>query len=104
MKELRETFLQGKTPLMLEKVQDIHVVCGFLKDFLRKLKEPLITFRLHQRFMEASGGHTHTHADSLMPNNLLIFRRLNLRVCCIFSRQLVWCAKLFVLVPSRTDL
>lgn len=62
LKELRETFLQGKTPLMLEKVQDIHVVCGFLKDFLRKLKEPLITFRLHQRFMEASGNtHTHTH-------------------------------------------
>lgn len=56
MKALRETFLQGKTPLLLEKVQDIHVVCGFLKDFLRKLKEPLITFRLHQRFMEASGG------------------------------------------------
>lgn len=58
VKELRETFLQGKTPLMLEKVQDIHVVCGFLKDFLRKLKEPLITFRLHQKFMEASGRHT----------------------------------------------
>lgn len=56
VKALRETFLQGKTPLLLEKVQDIHVVCGFLKDFLRKLKEPLITFRLHQRFMEASGG------------------------------------------------
>uniref|UniRef100_H3CDT8 Si:ch1073-416j23.1 n=1 Tax=Tetraodon nigroviridis TaxID=99883 RepID=H3CDT8_TETNG len=54
VKELRETFLQGKSPLMLEKVQDIHVVCGFLKDFLRKLKEPLITFRLHRRFMEAS--------------------------------------------------
>lgn len=64
MKELRETFLQGKTPLMLEKVQDIHVVCGFLKDFLRKLKEPLITFRLHQRFMEASGGRTRTRTHT----------------------------------------
>lgn len=56
MKELRERFLQGKSALVLNKVQDIHVVCGLLKDFLRKLKEPLITFRLHKTFMEASGG------------------------------------------------
>lgn len=62
MKELRQRFLQGKTPPMLDKVQDIHVLCGLLKDFLRKLQEPLITFRLHQKFMEASGGaRTHTH-------------------------------------------
>ncbi|KAM4525140.1 rac GTPase-activating protein 1 [Odontesthes bonariensis] len=54
VKELRERFLQGKSALMLGKVQDIHVVCGVLKDFLRRLKEPLITFRLHRTFMEAS--------------------------------------------------
>ncbi|KAF6725286.1 Rac GTPase-activating protein 1 [Oryzias melastigma] len=54
VKELRERFLQGKSALVLNKVQDIHVVCGLLKDFLRKLKEPLITFRLHKTFMEAS--------------------------------------------------
>lgn len=40
---------------MLSKISEIHVVCGLLKDFLRKLKEPLITFRLHRTFMEASG-------------------------------------------------
>uniref|UniRef100_A0A3P8SIE5 Rho-GAP domain-containing protein n=1 Tax=Amphiprion percula TaxID=161767 RepID=A0A3P8SIE5_AMPPE len=39
---------------MLSKVQDVHVVCGFLKDVLRKLKEPLLTFRLHRTFMEAA--------------------------------------------------
>uniref|UniRef100_A0A3Q1IKB9 Uncharacterized protein n=1 Tax=Anabas testudineus TaxID=64144 RepID=A0A3Q1IKB9_ANATE len=54
VKELRDQFLQGKSPLMLSKIQDIHVVCGFLKDFLRRLKEPIITFRLHKTFMEAS--------------------------------------------------
>ncbi|XP_044033908.1 rac GTPase-activating protein 1 isoform X2 [Siniperca chuatsi] len=54
VKELRDRFIQGKTPLMLSKVHDVHVVCGLLKDFLRKLKEPLITFRLHRTFMEAS--------------------------------------------------
>ncbi|XP_050923731.1 rac GTPase-activating protein 1 [Lates calcarifer] len=54
VKELRDRFIQGKTPLMLSKVHDVHVLCGLLKDFLRKLKEPLITFRLHRTFMEAS--------------------------------------------------
>ncbi|XP_068574294.1 rac GTPase-activating protein 1 [Cebidichthys violaceus] len=54
VKELRDRFLQGKTPLMLSKVHDVHVLCGLLKDFLRKLEEPLIPFRLHKTFMEAS--------------------------------------------------
>lgn len=55
MKELRDRVLQVKPSLLLSKVQDIHVVCGLLKDFLRRLKEPLVTFRLHRTFMEASG-------------------------------------------------
>uniref|UniRef100_A0A3B5BIA2 Rho-GAP domain-containing protein n=1 Tax=Stegastes partitus TaxID=144197 RepID=A0A3B5BIA2_9TELE len=46
VKELRDRFVQGKSSVMLSKVQDIHVVCGLLKDVLRKLKEPLLTFRL----------------------------------------------------------
>uniref|UniRef100_A0A3Q3EPK7 Si:ch1073-416j23.1 n=1 Tax=Kryptolebias marmoratus TaxID=37003 RepID=A0A3Q3EPK7_KRYMA len=54
VKELRDRVLQGKPALLLSKVQDIHVVCGLLKDFLRRLKEPLVTFRLHRTFMEAS--------------------------------------------------
>ncbi|XP_075934469.1 rac GTPase-activating protein 1-like [Anarhichas minor] len=54
VKELRDRFLQGRTPLMLSKVHDVHVLCGLLKDFLRKLEEPLIPFRLHKTFMEAS--------------------------------------------------
>ncbi|KAM4609409.1 rac GTPase-activating protein 1 [Polymixia lowei] len=54
VKELREKYIQGKGLLMLGKVDEIHVVCGLLKDFFRKLKEPLITFRLHRTFMQAS--------------------------------------------------
>ncbi|XP_061562159.1 rac GTPase-activating protein 1 isoform X2 [Phycodurus eques] len=55
VKELRDRFLGGKkTQLQLSSVSDIHVVCGFLKDFLRKLKEPLVTFKLHRNFMAAS--------------------------------------------------
>ncbi|KAK7891346.1 hypothetical protein WMY93_023309 [Mugilogobius chulae] len=40
--------------LHLGKVDDVHVICGLLKDFLRKLPEPLVTFRLHPLFMEAA--------------------------------------------------
>ncbi|XP_028847238.1 rac GTPase-activating protein 1 isoform X2 [Denticeps clupeoides] len=53
VKELRERYISRKGSLMLNKVDDIHVVCGLLKDFFRKLKEPLVTFRLHKTFMEA---------------------------------------------------
>lgn len=55
VKALRERYINGKRPLMLSRVDEIHVVCGLLKDFLRKLKEPLITFRLHRTFMETCG-------------------------------------------------
>lgn len=39
----------------LGDVSDIHVVCGVLKDFLRGLKEPLVTFSLHPAFLRAAG-------------------------------------------------
>lgn len=55
MKELKDRFLEGKAPPQLNKVHDVHVICGVLKDFLRKLKEPLVTFKLHRAFVEASG-------------------------------------------------
>ncbi|XP_047194308.1 rac GTPase-activating protein 1 isoform X2 [Hippoglossus stenolepis] len=54
VKDLRDRFIQGKTSLMLSHIHDVHVVCGLLKDFLRKLNEPLVTFKLHRTFMEAS--------------------------------------------------
>ncbi|XP_031455447.1 rac GTPase-activating protein 1-like isoform X2 [Phasianus colchicus] len=41
----------GETP---SGVADIHVVCGVLKDFLRSLKEPLVTFGLHPAFLRAA--------------------------------------------------
>ena len=56
VKELRERYVSGKGSLMLHKVDEIHVVCGLLKDFLRKLKEPLVTFKLHRSFMDAAGN------------------------------------------------
>ncbi|XP_076597503.1 rac GTPase-activating protein 1 [Chaetodon auriga] len=54
VKELKEKFLRGKTVPVLSKVDDIHAITGLLKDFLRNLKEPLLTFRLNRPFMDAA--------------------------------------------------
>ncbi|TTA69391.1 Rac GTPase-activating protein 1 [Bagarius yarrelli] len=66
VKELRERYLSVKAPLMLHRVDEIHVVCGLLKDFLRKLKEPLITFTLHKKFMEAAELADHDKSSARM--------------------------------------
>jgi len=49
-KELKEKFLKGRYP-NLTNYPDIHVICGCLKDFLRGLKEPLITFHYWSNFI-----------------------------------------------------
>ncbi|XP_076022994.1 rac GTPase-activating protein 1 [Genypterus blacodes] len=54
VKELKEKYLRGKTVPVLSKVDDIHAITGLLKDFLRNLKEPLLSFRLNCAFMEAA--------------------------------------------------
>lgn len=56
VKELKEKFLRSKTVPVLSKVDDIHAITGLLKDFLRNLKEPLLTFRLNHVFMDAAGA------------------------------------------------
>ena len=55
IKELKEKLLKGKGQPNLSKVDDIHVICCVLKDFLRELKEPLVTFNLHGAFTLAAG-------------------------------------------------
>lgn len=54
IKELKEKMLKCKGNPHLEKVDDINVVCGALKDFLRGLKEPLLTYQLHTPFTAAA--------------------------------------------------
>ncbi|KAF7208337.1 rac GTPase-activating protein 1 [Nothobranchius furzeri] len=53
VKELKEKLIRGKTLPSLNKVEDINVIAGVLKDFLRNLPEPLLTFQLNKAFMEA---------------------------------------------------
>ncbi|XP_042348445.1 rac GTPase-activating protein 1 [Plectropomus leopardus] len=54
VKDLKEKFLRSKTVPVLSKVDDINAITGLLKDFLRNLKEPLLTFRLNRAFMDAA--------------------------------------------------
>uniref|UniRef100_A0A8C2WPD0 Rac GTPase-activating protein 1 n=1 Tax=Cyclopterus lumpus TaxID=8103 RepID=A0A8C2WPD0_CYCLU len=54
VKELKEKLIRGKIVPPLHKVDDINVVAGALKDFLRNLPEPLLTFHLNRVFMEAA--------------------------------------------------
>ncbi|CAN9512395.1 unnamed protein product [Ophioblennius macclurei] len=54
VKELKEKLIRGKTLPPLSKVDDINVITGVLKDFLRNLPEPLLTFHLNKSFMTAA--------------------------------------------------
>ncbi|XP_056007736.1 rac GTPase-activating protein 1-like isoform X2 [Ostrea edulis] len=54
VKELKKEFMKGKGLPNLSHIDDIHVVCGCLKDFLRGLKEPLVTFGLWKDFVGAA--------------------------------------------------
>lgn len=44
--------MKGKSAPILNQL-DIHVVCGALKDFLRSLSEPIVTFGLWKTFVSA---------------------------------------------------
>ncbi|XP_063071062.1 rac GTPase-activating protein 1-like isoform X1 [Engraulis encrasicolus] len=55
VRDLKERFVRGNGAVPpLGRVEDIHAVTGFLKDFFRNLKEPLVTYRLNRAFMQAA--------------------------------------------------
>ncbi|KAJ8313651.1 hypothetical protein KUTeg_008212, partial [Tegillarca granosa] len=54
VKELKKEFLKGRGVPNLSHYDDIHVVCGCLKLFLRSLKEPLVTYKLWRNFVNAA--------------------------------------------------
>ncbi|XP_053609248.1 rac GTPase-activating protein 1-like isoform X1 [Plodia interpunctella] len=53
VKRLKERFLRGCGSPQLAN-EDIHVLCGCIKDFLRSLKEPLVSNTLWGDFMNAA--------------------------------------------------
>ncbi|KAM8934032.1 rac GTPase-activating protein 1-like [Pelodytes ibericus] len=54
VKELKQKLLYGKAKAVHLAKEDIHAVCGALKEFLRNLQEPLLTFSLHSQFLDAA--------------------------------------------------
>lgn len=56
VKMLKEKFLRSKSTPQLQEV-DIHVICGVIKDFLRSLREPLLTNSLWRDFIQAGESH-----------------------------------------------
>lgn len=95
VKELKEKLIRGKTLPPLNKVEDINVITGVLKDFLRNLPQPLLTFRLNKAFMEAAGEFVSVSIVSLncpdkvfSVNDLMEKREQTctclLNVCCFF--------------------
>ena len=55
VRALKEKFLRGRGTPNLSNISDINVVCGCIKDFLRGLKEPLVTCELWEDFVDAAG-------------------------------------------------
>ncbi|XP_026327515.1 rac GTPase-activating protein 1-like [Hyposmocoma kahamanoa] len=53
IKRLKERFLRGCGSPQLGN-EDIHVLCGCIKDFLRSLREPLVSSALWADFMDAA--------------------------------------------------
>ncbi|RZB89838.1 rac GTPase-activating protein 1 [Asbolus verrucosus] len=51
VKALKEKFLKGKGTPCLNKI-DVHIICGVVKDFLRSLNEPLLTYGLWRNFVQ----------------------------------------------------
>jgi len=54
VRELKDRFLRGKGCPNLSKVDDIHILCGCIKDFLKSLKEPLIPHSQWSDLVQAS--------------------------------------------------
>lgn len=54
MLDLYEKFLRSRSTPSLALIEDIHVVCGCLKLFLRSLEEPLVTYLQRPNFVGAS--------------------------------------------------
>jgi Rac GTPase-activating protein 1 len=52
VKSLKERFLKGKGSPCLNQI-DVHVICGTVKDFLRSLHEPIVTYHLRKKFVHA---------------------------------------------------
>lgn len=61
VRSLKERFLKGRGAPCLNEI-DVHVICGTVKDFLRTLNEPIVTYARWKRFVEATESNDSTQA------------------------------------------
>jgi len=66
VKELKERFFRGKGCPNLAKVDDVHTLCGCIKDFLKGLREPLIPPSQWKEFIQATRNEDPTDVDSAL--------------------------------------
>lgn len=77
VKELKEKFFKGKGIPNLSNIDDIHVICGCLKDFLRTFKEPIVTFAYWKDFAKAAENNDKAMGESEMYQALSQLPRAN---------------------------
>ena len=63
IKELKERLLTARGTPNFDKVQDVNVICGCLKQFLLQLHEPLVTNESRSSFLNAIGKLLLSQAD-----------------------------------------
>jgi hypothetical protein len=85
--QVLEDFVFGRNPVLANR--SVHVVCGVLKQWLRELPNPLLTYELHDAFCLAVQKRTHDEVMSALQKCLLKVKKENKKKSCYFSDKKV---------------
>ena len=55
--DIMDQIAKNKVPYL--SGHDIHTVCSLMKDFIRRLDEPIVTYRLHEQFLRVADRPPH---------------------------------------------
>lgn len=101
---MKERFLRGKTVPPLSN-NDIHVICGCVKDFLRSLREPLIPTSLWKDFTNAAQNHDDKEAVRQLYKAILALPQANRDTLAflILHLQRLVLSIVFIVFLSKTE-
>lgn len=68
-------------PVDFSTITDPHVITNILKQYLRELPEPLLTFHLYQQFIKLA--ETEENAASAMPKIQAVIQKYA-HLCCVY--------------------
>lgn len=83
IKELKERLLTARGTPNFDKVEDVNVICGCLKQFLLQLQEPLVTNKLRMSFINAIG-------KQIIITQILFYYDLLLQIMKIWHWPVYW--------------